>query len=113
MLTYQVFYKLFNKSHDPAVLFNKASVFNTSLPFAKITSLEMDKVYQFFVVARNSLGSSLPSSVIMLNVSRSSWEGDQVKGAPSPPHQLRASWVSVSSIQVIRDHSNISSSSPS
>ena len=100
MKTFQVFYKLFNGSQDPSTLFDNTSVFNTSQAFVKIPRLEVEKVYQFFVVARNSAGSSLPSSLVTVNVSRAAWEGVQVKGAPSQPHQLRALRVSVDSVQL-------------
>ena len=100
MKTFQVFYKLFNSSQDPSTLFDNTSVFNTSQAFAKIPRLEVEKVYQFFVVARNSAGSSLPSSLVTVNVSRAAWDGVEIKGAPSPPHQLRALRVSVDSVQL-------------
>ena len=109
MKTFQVFYKLFNGSQDPSTLFDNTSVFNTSQAFVKIPRLEVEKVYQFFVVARNSAGSSLPSSLVTVNVSRAAWEGVEVKGAPSPPHQLRALRVSVDSVQLSWQPPTISS----
>ena len=98
--SFQVFYKLFNGSQDPSNIFDNTSVFNTSQAFVKIPRLEVQKVYQFFVVAKNSAGTSLPSSLVSVNVSRAAWEGVQVKGSPSPPHQLRALRVSVDSVQL-------------
>ena len=100
MKSFQVFYKLFNGSQDASTIFDNTSVFNTSQAFVKIPRLEVQKVYQFFVVAKNSAGTSLPSSLVSVNVSRAAWEGVQVKGSPSPPHQLRALRVSVDSVQL-------------
>jgi len=45
-------------------------------------------MYRFFVVARNDLGTSLPSSIVTLNVSSAAYNTNQKNGATSPPHQL-------------------------
>ena len=37
----------------------------------------------FFVVARNAAGTSLPSSIITLNVSKEAWSGDHANGVRS------------------------------
>ena len=97
---FQVFYKLYNGSQEPSTLFDNTSVYNTSAAFLKIPRLEVKKVYQFFVVATNSAGTSLPSSLVTVNVSRDAWEGVEVAGSPSPPHQLTALRVAVDSIQL-------------
>ena len=46
---------------------------------------------QFFIVARNSEGTSLPTSLITVNTSSAGWDGKRVEGLPSPPHEIRTS----------------------
>jgi hypothetical protein len=57
-------------------------------PTVIIAGLETNVKYQFFVISRNEFGTSLPSSVVTLNVSRSSWNGQIVQGKPSAPHGI-------------------------
>lgn len=40
---------------------------------AKLENLETGKIYKIFVVSRNSLGTSLPSSLLLLNITEKSW----------------------------------------
>ena len=58
---------------------------------ATITELDTNQLHQFFVIARNKDGNSLPSSIIHLNVSSVAWNGQDVKGVPSCPHQIAIS----------------------
>ena len=53
-----------------------------------ITGLETDTKYQFFAISRNQFGTSLPTSLISLNVSRAAWDGQKVTGKPSAPHGI-------------------------
>ena len=46
---------------------------------------------QFFIVAQNSEGTSLPTSLITVNTSSAGWDGKRVEGLPSPPHEIRTS----------------------
>ena len=53
-----------------------------------ITGLETDTKYQFFAISRNQFGTSLPTSLISVNVSRAAWDGQKVTGKPSAPHGI-------------------------
>ena len=53
-----------------------------------ITGLEKNTKYQFFAISRNEFGTSLPSSLINVNVSRTAWDGQKVEGKPSAPHGI-------------------------
>ena len=53
-----------------------------------ITGLETDTKYQFFAISRNQFGTSLPTSLISVNVSRAAWNGQKVTGKPSAPHGI-------------------------
>lgn len=71
---------------------------NSTLPRATIENLETGKFYRFFVVARNDDGTSLPSSLVRLNVSQDAWDGKSARGTSSPPHLLEveahsATWL--------------------
>ncbi len=61
------------------------SIADASLTIFKLTK---DQPHQFFVIARNSHGTSLPSSVLHINISAESWNGESVKGLPTAPHQI-------------------------
>ena len=47
-----------------------------------IAGLKPETLHQFFIVSRNSQGTSLPTSLITLNTSRAGWDGQNVKGLP-------------------------------
>ena len=71
---------------------------NSTQPRATLENLEAGQFYRFFVVARNNIGTSLPSSLVRLNVSTAAWDGKDVKGTSSPPHLLEveahsATWL--------------------
>jgi hypothetical protein len=61
---------------------------NTTVPIIKISGLEVGRLYSFFVASKNQKGSSLPSSIVTLNVSAAAWQGRAIFGASSPPHIL-------------------------
>ena len=59
--------------------------------------LKPNSLYSFYVVSRNSLGSSLPSSVFSLNISSKTWAR---AGASSPPHQLTVEGKTTDSVDL-------------
>ncbi|KAJ3623708.1 hypothetical protein MTP99_017378 [Tenebrio molitor] len=64
-----------------------------------LTGLETDSTYHIFVVSRNQEGTSLPSSIIVIKLTKS--DGQWVKAVTSPPHSLAvaahsATWVTIS-----------------
>ena len=61
---------------------------NTDQAMVKVDDLETDRLYSFYVVSRNKKGTSLPSSILTVNISLAAWSGQTV-GATSPPHVLR------------------------
>lgn len=74
---------------------------NTTVPIVKITSLQTNQSYRFFVVSRNAAGTSLPSSIVTLNITASSWTGKPVPGAASPPHRLQVESHSATWLQFV------------
>lgn len=76
--------------------YNKINVTDT---MARIENLEMNATYHAFVVAVNSYGESLPSSMLLFNFTGS--EEKEIGGIPSPPHSLSvsshsATWLTLS-----------------
>ena len=53
-----------------------------------VTGLKTNTKYRFFVIARNVFGTSLPSSVVTVNVSKEAWDGTRIEGLPSSPHAI-------------------------
>ena len=53
---------------------------NSTAPVIKINDLAKGEIYSFFVVSRNENGTSLPSSVLTLNISESAWNGVNIQG---------------------------------
>ena len=64
-----------------------------------MTNLETGAFYRFFVVARNAMGTSLPSALLKLNVSAAAWDGQEVAGVVSPPHLLEVEATSATWLQ--------------
>ncbi|CAH2247905.1 jg12255 [Pararge aegeria aegeria] len=67
---------------------------------ARIEGLEVNSTYHLFVVAANEQGTSLPSSMLLLNITDDK-EHKEVTGIPSPPHSLSvsshsATWLALS-----------------
>ncbi|KAH9635955.1 hypothetical protein HF086_015529 [Spodoptera exigua] len=62
---------------------------NVSDTMTHINDLEKNSTYHVFVVAANMYGESLPSSMLLFNVSET--EEKEVAGIPSPPHSLSVS----------------------
>jgi len=88
LLQFEVFYKKMRKDEFATTVFDNNQHVNTTVPVVKIDGLEIGSLYRFFVVSRNQKGSSLPSSIITLNVSAAAWQGIPIPGATSPPHIL-------------------------
>lgn len=66
---------------------------------ATLSDLETGGTYHIFVVARNVHGTSLPSSIILITVNKTTEA--KVKAVNSPPHSLAvishsATWVTIS-----------------
>ncbi|XP_049803084.1 Ig-like and fibronectin type-III domain-containing protein 1 isoform X1 [Schistocerca nitens] len=76
---------------------NQMNVTSTS---AKVTGLESGSIYNFFVVSVNEHGTSLPSSVLMINITNTDVGKEGIPGVTSPPHSLAvsghsATWVTI------------------
>ncbi|XP_061379093.1 Ig-like and fibronectin type-III domain-containing protein 2 isoform X2 [Danaus plexippus] len=76
---------------------NKINVTET---MARIENLEVNSSYHMFVVAVNEHGTSLPSSMLLINITNDA-ENKEVSGIPSPPHSLSvashsATWLALS-----------------
>jgi hypothetical protein len=52
-----------------------------------LNNLEKNTLYRIMVIARGKFGNSLPSSMLLINTSRTNSDA-LVYGAPSPPHSL-------------------------
>lgn len=93
---YIVFYeKVTNGSAKDS--FKLQNQVNTTGTRITLTGLETDQLYKIFVVTRNQLGTSLPSSVLMINATATT---QRMKGVPSAPHSLAvsshsANWVTI------------------
>lgn len=66
----------------------------------EISGLKMGTMYNFFVVSRNTHGTSLPSSVLIINVTHTELDDKGIPGVTSPPHSLAvsshsATWVTI------------------
>ncbi|GFG31451.1 hypothetical protein Cfor_07805, partial [Coptotermes formosanus] len=66
----------------------------------EISNLETGTMYNFFVVSRNMHGTSLPSSVLMINITHTELDDKGIPGVTSPPHSLAvsshsATWVTI------------------
>ncbi|XP_068617615.1 Ig-like and fibronectin type-III domain-containing protein 2 [Battus philenor] len=88
--SYTVHWQLVGNNSQPYYyntlqLDNKMNVVDT---MARIVDLEPNSTYHVFVVAVNEHGTSLPSSMLLLNITESEKE---VSGIPSPPHSLSVS----------------------
>ncbi|XP_060866861.1 Ig-like and fibronectin type-III domain-containing protein 1 [Metopolophium dirhodum] len=56
-----------------------------------LIKLETGKLYKVFVVSKNIHGTSLPSSILLLNITETDLDGKGVVGVTSPPHSLSVS----------------------
>lgn len=72
---------------------------NTTETDIELNNLEPKALYRITVIARGLHGTSLPSSMLLINTSRTD-RASTVFGAPSPPHSLSvsshsATWINV------------------
>ncbi|XP_060521519.1 Ig-like and fibronectin type-III domain-containing protein 2 isoform X2 [Cylas formicarius] len=73
---------------------------NTTGTSTTLTGLEENATYHVFVVSRNHHGTSLPSSIVVIQPTKSD-DTKWVNAVPSPPHSLAvashsATWVTIS-----------------
>lgn len=76
---------------------NQVNTTNTTLT---LTNLEEGRLYKIFVVSHNEHGTSLPSSILMINVTKMDLDSKGIKGVTSSPHSLAvsshsANWVTI------------------
>nr|CAD7256254.1 unnamed protein product [Timema shepardi] len=74
---------------------------NATSTISVVQGLDGGALYSFFVVSRNIHGTSLPSSVLMINVTNTDLGEKGVPSLTSPPHSLAvsahsATWVTIS-----------------
>ena len=53
---------------------------NSTAPIIKVSNLTVGGIYKFYVVSRNENGTSLPSSILTLNMSKAAWNGITIQG---------------------------------
>ena len=94
---FEVSYKEVTGATIDQDVFRSQLQINTDVPSVEVTGLSPHSRYSFYVVSRNSLGSSLPSSVISLNISS---EAETRAGATSPPHLLTVEGKTTDSIDL-------------
>ena len=88
---YEVYYKeLRNQSGSGVFAYDRNINVTGTTRLLTIKGLTPNTDHQFFVVARNQYGTSLPTSLITVNTSRVGWNGQRVDGLPSPPHEIQA-----------------------
>ncbi|XP_018897907.2 Ig-like and fibronectin type-III domain-containing protein 1 isoform X1 [Bemisia tabaci] len=73
------------------------STTNTSI---EIKSLEKGQLYNIFVISRNQHGTSLPSSVLLINATNQDLNKEGQPGVTSPPHSLAVSGHSANSVTI-------------
>ncbi|XP_014259678.1 Ig-like and fibronectin type-III domain-containing protein 1 isoform X2 [Cimex lectularius] len=56
-----------------------------------LTDLEKGELYNIFVVARNQHGTSLPSSILLINITKTNIGDKTIAAITSPPHSLAVS----------------------
>ena len=82
---YVVFYKKVTGITVDQDVFKSQLQVNTDVPSVRVSGLSPHCLYSFYVVSRNNLGSSLPSSVVVLNIT---FQAEIETGTTSPPHLL-------------------------
>nr|CAI5827663.1 unnamed protein product [Callosobruchus analis] len=96
---YVVHYQKVDNTSMHETLLRLDNQLNSSSTTMTITGLEENKLYHIFVVARNENGTSLPSSILEINLVKSD-KNKWVNGVTSPPHSLAvashsATWVTI------------------
>lgn len=98
---YLVYYdKLENNLYANAKEFKTENQLSTANTTVTLSNLQNNKTYKIFVVSRNDQGTSLPSSVLFINVTDAATD-TRIKASLSSPHSLvisshSANWVTVS-----------------
>ncbi|CAH0694433.1 unnamed protein product [Spodoptera exigua] len=90
--SYVVYWQKIDNNSQPYsynTMQNTYNKLNVSDTMTHINDLEKNSTYHVFVVAANMYGESLPSSMLLFNVSET--EEKEVAGIPSPPHSLSVS----------------------
>ncbi|XP_050529397.1 Ig-like and fibronectin type-III domain-containing protein 1 isoform X2 [Daktulosphaira vitifoliae] len=54
----------------------------------QLNNLESRKLYKIFVISKNAYGTSLPTSILLLNITDTNLNNKKITGVPSPPHSL-------------------------
>ncbi|XP_064105777.1 Ig-like and fibronectin type-III domain-containing protein 1 isoform X2 [Macrobrachium nipponense] len=85
---YQLHYQSVDKHSASHVVFALNNTQNLTDTVAEVKDLKKGSLYNFFVVAINEEGMSLPSSVITVNVTSESANGTSIAGVSSPPHSV-------------------------
>lgn len=73
---------------------------NTTNTDIDLNNLEPNALYRVLVTARGPYGSSLPSSMLLINTSVPVQSRGEIYGAPSSPHSLAVSGHSATSITI-------------
>lgn len=73
---------------------------NTTAPVAVIESLEKGALYNFLVISANEYGTSLPSSILTINATKTK-EKVAIAGVPSAPHSLLLEGKSATSLTIL------------
>ncbi|XP_077284865.1 Ig-like and fibronectin type-III domain-containing protein 2 isoform X2 [Arctopsyche grandis] len=97
---YIVYYQKVDNTSAYETPLKLRNLINTTDTSVTITNLENGGLYNIFVVTHNEHGTSLPSSILMINCSGES-STKIVNSVPSPPHALAvsghsATWVTIS-----------------
>jgi len=101
---FEVYYKRLDVNSSVGTVFSSDNQINTTDSRAVVSGLETGGLYRFFVVSRNAQGTSLPSSILRVNVSAAAWgllpKGVVLRGSTSPPHLVEVEAHSATWLQV-------------
>lgn len=97
---YVIHYKKVDNTSMHETLLKLDNQLNASGTTETIHSLEKGALYNIFVVARNEHGTSLPSSILLINVTKTDLSGKGIAGVTSPPHSLAVSSHSATYVTV-------------
>ncbi|KAK9885477.1 hypothetical protein WA026_010969 [Henosepilachna vigintioctopunctata] len=97
--SFLVHYQKVDNSSTRGTLLKLDKQVQVDSPTATVTDLEKGATYNMFVVSKNEHGTSLPSSIIVINMIKA--DSQWVKGVIFPPHSLAvashsATWVTLS-----------------
>ncbi|XP_066906093.1 Ig-like and fibronectin type-III domain-containing protein 1 [Halyomorpha halys] len=88
---YLINYKKVDNTSIHETVLKLDNLLNTTSTTEKITGLETGKLYKIFVVARNEHGTSLPSSILHVNISKTVVGDKGLAAVTTPPHSLAVS----------------------